>query len=124
MLIQGLRGGFASPETVRDEVFRKSRRDRRAFGSAEGQWRTLEQAGRIEVLSDDETPRLSAAVQRLSNMPMSQRLQYGKNLGEVMVIAHASVLAEAGKDVTILIQERQGTQMALREAARVANKQH
>lgn len=120
VLIQGLRGGFASPETVREEVLRKSHRECRTFGTAEGQWKTLEQAGRIEVLSDDETPELSAAVQRLSKMPMSQRLQYGKDLGEVMVIAHAAVLAEAGEDVTILIQERDGTALAHREAARLA----
>ena len=40
---------------------------------------------------------------------MGQRIQRGKDIGELMVIAHAAVLASAGHDVTILIQERAGT---------------
>ena len=121
VLVQGLRGGFASPETVREEVIRKSRQQPKPFGAAKAQWTVLENAGRIDVLSDDETPELSVAVQRLARMPMTQRLQYGKDLGEVMVIAHAAVLAEEGKNVTILIQERDGTALALQEAARIAS---
>jgi hypothetical protein len=120
VLIQGLRGGFASPETVRTEVMRKCRQKRRLLGAAENQWKVLENAGRIQVLSDDETAELSAAVQRLCNMPMSQRIQQGRDLGELMVIAHAAVLADAGQDVVILIQEHDGTMLARHEAARFA----
>lgn len=36
-----------------------------------------------------------------------------------MVIAHAVVTAEAGADVTILIDEREGTQIAAREQQRL-----
>lgn len=120
VLIQGLRGGFSSPETVREEVIRKSRQDKRRFGATENQWTMLENANRITILSDDETDQLSAAVQRLCNMPMSERMRQGKDLGELMVIAHAAVLAEAGHHVTILIQEHAGTQMAKLEGARIA----
>jgi hypothetical protein len=120
VLIQGLRGGFASPETVRTEVMRKCRQKSQLLGTAETQWKMLENAGRIQVLSDDETAGLSAAVQRLCNMPMSQRIRQGKDLGELMVIAHAAVLADAGHDVVILIQERDGTALARQEAGRFA----
>lgn len=37
-----------------------------------------------------------------------------------MVIAHAAVLADAGRDVTILIQEHDGTALAWQESARLA----
>lgn len=114
----GIRRLFA-PETVRGEVARKSRQKRKLLGAAENKWKMLEQAGRIEVLLDDETPELSAAVQRLCTMPMSVRMRQRKDLGELMVIAHAAVLAEAGEKVTILIQERDGTAMARRESDRV-----
>ncbi|GLZ41227.1 hypothetical protein [Actinokineospora sp. NBRC 105648] len=120
VLFQGLRGGFAAPEIVRTEVMRKSREKQRLLGSAANQWQMLENAGRIEVLSDDESVELSVAVQRLCHLPMSQRMQQGKDLGELMVIAHAVVLADAGRDVTVLIQERDGTAMAQQEAARFA----
>jgi hypothetical protein len=121
-LLQGLRGlspepGFAAPETVRDEVMRKSSQ-KRELRAAASKWTILENANRIEILPDDETEELSIAVQRLSNMPMTERLTQRKDLGEIMVIAHASVLADAGHPVTILIEERDGTALARKEAAR------
>jgi hypothetical protein len=123
VLFQGLRNldsrpGFASPETVREEVMRKS--SLKYHLQAANKWKTLENAKRIEVLSDNETRELSAAVQRLCNVPMAQRLLQSKDLGEIMVNAHASVLADTGRQVTILIEERQGTALAKREATRFA----
>lgn len=119
VLLQGLREpGFAAPETVRHEVMRKSGQ-RQDLRMAASKWLMLENANRIQVLSDDETEELSIAVQRLTNMPMAQRMLRGKDLGEIMVIAHASVLADAGRQVTILIEERDGTALAHKEAARL-----
>jgi hypothetical protein len=95
VLLQGLRGGLVAPEIVHTEVIRKSRQ-KPSLRTAKTRWATLRNAGWIELLSDDETPALSAAVQRLCGMPMGRRIQQGKDLGELMVIAHAAVLAEAG----------------------------
>lgn len=108
-----------APEQVEREVIRKSRREKKRFGAAEATWKKVVAANRLTVLPDDETAELSAAVQRLCRMPMSQRMRQQKDLGELLVIAHAAVRAEAGDDVAILIQERSGTAMAHNEALRI-----
>lgn len=108
-----------APEQVEREVLRKSRQDKKRFGAAEAAWKKIVAANRLTVLPDDETAELSAAVQRLCRMPMSLRMRQQKDLGELLVIAHAAVRAEAGDDVAILIQERNGTAMAQNEALRI-----
>jgi len=110
-----------APEQVGREVIRKSRKERRRFGAAEATWKKVVAANRLTVLPDDQTPELAAAVQRLCLMPMSERMRQQKDLGELLVIAHAAVRAEAGDDVAVLIQERNGTTMAHNEARRIKN---
>jgi hypothetical protein len=58
-------------------------------------------------------------VHRLTGMPMHDRMARSKDLGEVMVIAHAVVAAEAGESVTILIDDGEGARQATREINRV-----
>jgi hypothetical protein len=108
-----------APEQVQDEVIRKSRTDKRRFGAAEATWKKVVSANRLTVLPDDETPELAAAVQRLCLMPMSERIRQLQDLGELLVIAHAAVRADAGEDVAVLIQERNGTTMAYNEVRRI-----
>lgn len=110
-------GPVCSPETVRDEVLRRARCERR-FEPASRLWCKLE-PNWLEVLSDDETPELSRVIERLSGIPMADRLRQGKDLGETMVIAHAVVAAEAGMDVTVLIDEHRGASLAAGEARRL-----
>ncbi len=110
-----------APEQVEREVIRKSRQDKQRFGTAEATWKKIAAAHRLTVLPDDETKDLAAAVQRLCRMPMSERIREQRDLGELMVIAHAAVRAEAGEDVAVLIQERNGTAMAHNEARRITN---
>ncbi|WP_050671373.1 PIN domain-containing protein [Luteipulveratus halotolerans] len=98
---------------------RKSRQDKHRFGAVEATWNRVVSAGRLTILSDDQTPELATAVQRLSFMPISERLRRQKDLGELLVIAHAAVKAEAGHDVAVLIQEKDGTAMAHHEAGRL-----
>ncbi len=120
ILYAGLGGAdLLAPEQVELEVIRKSRQEKRRFGAAEAAWSTIVAANRLTVLSDDETAELTAAVQRLCLMPMSERMRQQKDLGELLVIAHAAVRAEAGEDVAVLIQERNGTAMARNEARRI-----
>lgn len=73
----------------------------------------------LRVLSDDETPELAAVVQRITYQPLAERLKRPKDLGEVMVIAHAVVAAEAGQEVTVLIDDGQGAQTATAEINRL-----
>jgi hypothetical protein len=108
-----------APEQVEHEVIRKSRKEKQRFGAAEATWKKIVDAKRLTVLPDDETAELAAAVQRLCLMPMSERMRQQKDLGELLVIAHAAARAEVGGDVAVLIQERDGTAMAHNEAHRI-----
>jgi hypothetical protein len=78
-LLIAVLGPISAPETVRDEVFRKSRQDDR-FRAAAAVWRKL--TGRwIQILPDDVTPELAAVVQRISGLPMAERINHAKDLG-------------------------------------------
>lgn len=114
----GTLGAPSTPETVREEVLRKAASEAR-FRAAARTWARLEPKY-IEVLSDDVTPELAAAVSRMTLMPMAERLRQGRDLGETMVIAHAVIAAEAGMSVTVVIDERRGAQLAAQEARRLA----
>jgi hypothetical protein len=110
-------GPLCAPETVRDELLRKSRQDS-SFRNAERVWAKLPERF-MRVLSDDVTPELAAVVARISQLPMRERLRQSKDLGETMVIAHAVVAAEIGHDVIVLIDDGPGARVAGMEANRL-----
>jgi hypothetical protein len=116
-LLIGTLGPLCAPETVRDELLRKSQQDSR-FQNAEKVWNKLPERY-MQVLSDDVTSELAAAVHRITQLPMQKRLQHSKDLGETMVIAHAAVAAEAGHEVIVLIDDGQGARVAQTEANRL-----
>ncbi|MEY9211678.1 hypothetical protein NI17_009260 [Thermobifida halotolerans] len=116
-LLISVLGRLSAPETVQDEVLDKSRRDKR-FRSAEKVWRKLTPDW-MQILSDDQTPELAAVVQRITHQPMAERLKRPKDLGEIMVIAHAVVTAETGQKVTVLIDDGQGARTATSEIDRL-----
>jgi hypothetical protein len=116
-LLLAMTGPISTPETVRDEVLRKSRSDRR-FHAAAAVWNKLPEKY-LEILSDDATPDLIAAVSRISQLPFDERKRSAKDLGETMVVAHAAVKAEAGQSVIVIIDERQGAQLAQAEKNRL-----
>jgi hypothetical protein len=68
-LLIGTLGPLCAPETVRDELLRKSRQDSR-FQNAEKVWKKLTDRY-MQVLSDDVTPELAAAVHRISQLPIA-----------------------------------------------------
>jgi hypothetical protein len=116
-LLIAVLGPLSAPETVQDEVFRKSRQDDR-FRAAETVWRKL--TGRwIQILPDDVTPELATVVQRISRLPMAERMKHRKDLGEIMVIAHAVVAAGSGQAATVLIDDGRGAQIATSEISRL-----
>ncbi|WP_440348298.1 hypothetical protein [Melissospora conviva] len=96
---------------------RKSREDLR-FRPAATVWRKLTPRW-IDVLPDDETPELAAAVHRITQQPMQDRLRRLKDLGEIMVVAHAVVAAEAGETMTVLIDDGSGARIATSEIRRL-----
>jgi hypothetical protein len=116
-LLIGVLGPLSVPESVRAEVFRKSRDDER-FRAAATVWRKLAPRW-IQILSDDQTPELAAVVHRITRQPMEERLKRPKDLGETMVIAHAVVAAEAGETVTVLIDDGPGARIATSEISRL-----
>jgi len=116
-LLIAVLGPLSAPETVQDEVLRKSRQDDR-FRAAATVWRKLKDRW-IQILSDDATPELVTVIQRISGLPMSQRMGQPKDLGETMVIAHAVVAAESGQSVTILIDDGPGARIATSEISRL-----
>ncbi len=118
-ILLGALGGYVSaPETVAREVARKARSDNR-FTAALSVWAKLENANRITILNDDVTPELERAVSRITGLPMAERLKQGRDLGELMVIAHASRLAEAGDSIVILIDDANGQAVARSEQRRL-----
>jgi hypothetical protein len=116
-LLIGVLGPLSAPETVQAEVLRKSRDDER-FRAAATVWRKLAHRW-IQILSDDETPELAAVVDRVTRQPMEERLKHPNDLGEIMVIAHAVVAAEAGETLTVLIDDGQGARIAISEINRL-----
>lgn len=110
-------GPLSVPEIVHEEIRKKARQERR-FAAAERVLAKLP-AKYLQVLTDDVTPELSAVVSRLTGMPMGQRMRSPKDLGEMMVVAHAVVAAESGESVTVLIDDGGGRRLAAAEAQRL-----
>ncbi|MGA8116994.1 MAG: hypothetical protein WCA46_25440 [Actinocatenispora sp.] len=116
-LLISVLGRLSAPEAVQGEVLRKARKDPR-FRAAERVWRRLT-PNWMRILSDDTTPELAAAVHRIAQQPMGERMKHSKDLGETMVVAHAVVAAEAGETVTVLIDDGWGARIASSEIRRL-----
>ncbi len=116
LLFQTL-GPISIPETVKGEMLRKSKTDARFVAVDQVLGKVPEKL--LKVLSDDETLELAKAVNRIAGKPLVERRRSGKDLGELMVISHAVVMAEAGVSVTVLIDDTGGQLLATKEKARL-----
>ncbi|MEV0355641.1 hypothetical protein AB0H71_06195 [Nocardia sp. NPDC050697] len=112
-LLIGVLGRISTPETVQKEVLRKASVEVK-FKAVVNEWSKLTPKW-LEVLDDDWTA-LESVGSRLARMPLSERRKRAADLGELMVLAHALVAAEEGRDVTVIIDERAGAAMATAEA--------
>lgn len=110
-------GGISVPESVLDEILKKSEVDQR-FRNARRVVSRLPN-NLWQVLSDTVTGELNQVIYRLERMPMEQRMRNRRDLGETMVIAHAVAAAQNGQDVFILMDERRGSQVAAHEGRRL-----
>ena len=85
----------------------------------------LKTSRRVEILPDDlTTHQFTDAVTRVSGMPARDRIRTKKSLGEIMVLAHASVYVQQGQDVFVLIDDRDGRRRASREAQWLRDQGH
>lgn len=118
-LLISVTGPLKAPEAVDYEVMDKAKRDRR-FAASAGTWSRLRGTKFLDILNDDpKDEALSRAVTRVSGHLLRLRSRQAKDLGEHMVIAHASVLAERGIDTTVLIDDGPGRLLAATEARRL-----
>ncbi|MEV0031260.1 hypothetical protein [Nocardia sp. NPDC050793] len=116
-LLISVLGKISTPETVESEVLRKSRTNPR-FKGVGLTWSKLTPKW-IEILCDDVTDELSAVCQRVGETGLTDRKKRAKDLGELLVVAHAVVAAEQGLDVTVVIDDQSGATMATSEAQRL-----
>lgn len=107
-----------APERVDREVLGVARGSRFKRTAVQKTWKTLTSAGRVVILDDTlESTVFMNAVTRISGMPAKDRVRDSKSLGEIMVLAHASVYAQAGEQVFVLIDDGDGRDRALKERA-------
>lgn len=111
-------GKLSTPETVEAEVLRKARVDPR-FKGVELIWSKMT-PNWIEILPDDVTEDLDAVCRRLTASGLIQRKTQARDLGELMVVAHAVAAAErTAAAVTVVIDDHAGAVMATAEAQRL-----
>jgi hypothetical protein len=112
------KGGLqlAVPQRVDHEVLGMCKDPRFARTPAQATWRKLKGAGRVVVVADELTTAVfTEAVTRISGVPASERVKSGRSLGEIMVLAHASALAQGGTDVFVLLDDGDGRHRCHRE---------
>ena len=105
------------PERVEREILGKARLDTRFQQTpVESTWNKLVSSSRITVLSDVVSNRMfEDAISRVADMPARNRMQNSTSLGEILVIAHASVLVQSGHNVFILMDDSDGRRRARTE---------
>lgn len=97
---------LAAPEQVDVEVEGMTNDPRFKRTGVLGTWRTLKNAKRLLILDDTlDRAHFVDAVTRISGMPASQRVNQRRSLGEIMVLAHASVRAQEGQDAFVLMDD-------------------
>lgn len=107
-------------ERVDKEMQGMAKDDRFANTAVPLKWKTLTQK-RIKILSDDLTgdddtkKMFRQAVTRIAGLPAEERIKAPKSLGEILLMAHASVFAQQGQDVFILMDESDGRARARAE---------
>lgn len=116
---------LAAPARVDTEIIGMSCSDRFKATGVHKIWTTLKSSRRVEILPDELTTRqFTDAVSRVSGMPAPDRIRTKKSLGEIMVLAHASVYVQQGQDVFVLMDDGDGRRRAGREAQWLRDQGH
>jgi hypothetical protein len=106
-----------APARVDSEIVGMCHNDRFKSTRVLSVWKTLKASKRVKILPDElSTRQFIDAVTRISGMPARDRIRSKRSLGEIMVLAHASVYVQRGHQVFVLIDDRDGRRRAGREA--------
>ncbi|MFX1821944.1 hypothetical protein PV768_19365 [Pseudarthrobacter sp. CC4] len=126
LLIEVLQRGsnqLRVPDVVDDEVGKRGSNRRDFPVSTVNNWRLLTDHDHVGILdssvSSEDAEALSVAVKKLSGMPLAQRLTENRDLGEILVIAHAMMRKVRGEEVYVVIDEYRGQQLASKFGIRV-----
>lgn len=108
---------LAAPARVDAEIIGMARNPRFERTRVRTTWARLKASQRVEILPDElTTQQFTNAVARISGMQAPQRIRDRRSLGEIMVLAHASVYAQRGTNVFVLIDDGDGRKRAGQEA--------
>jgi hypothetical protein len=98
------------PAEVEREVLRKR------AGQVPDQWRRLRSSQRVKILEElaplDGRADVVATVARVRGTSAQLALAMSRDLGEAVVIGHAKVLADAGHEVYVIIDDQGGQVLA------------
>jgi hypothetical protein len=109
-ILSGLGMEILIPAEVEREVLRKR------MGQVQDQWPRMRSSSRVQIL-DELTPAdirsdVVATVARLRGTSTQLALSTSRDLGEAVVIGHAKVLADAGHEVYVVIDDQGGQTLA------------
>ena len=109
------------PDQVCAEVRRVGSSGRFRRSGAAHRLEVLLTAGRVGLLSDDVSTNsvLAHELSLVSGAPAADRIRTSKDLGELMVIAHACSLAKEGVTAYIVIDDGNGRRLAKAAQKRV-----
>jgi hypothetical protein len=109
-ILAGLGMEILIPAEVEREVLRKR------LGQVQDQWPRLRSSSRVRILDEliltDIRSDVVAAVARLRGTSAQLALSVSRDLGEAVVIGHARVLADAGHEVYVVIDDQGGQILA------------
>lgn len=109
-ILAGLGMEILIPAEVEREVLRKR------MGQVQVQWPRLRSSSRVQILDEltitDSRSDVIATVVRLRGTSTELALSVSRDLGEAIVIGHAKVLADAGHEVYVVIDDQGGQTLA------------
>lgn len=104
------------PDVVNDEVSNRGSNRRDFPPKTVLNWQWLVDHDQIGIfdstVSSEDAEELAVAVKKLTGTPLAERLTQSRDLGEIMVIAHAMVRKDRGEVVFVVIDEYRGQQLA------------
>ncbi|MGW5968929.1 hypothetical protein [Streptomyces sp. NPDC055186] len=100
------------PAEVCDEIVRKDAK----YPGLRKRWLALERSDRIRVLPaleiDSAPARVVEVLEEIRDLEFDQALRRSRDLGECVVVAHGVHLSEQGHEVTLLMDDAEGRQLA------------
>lgn len=116
-ILVGLGMEILVPAEVEREVLGKH------LGQTADHWRRLRSSPRVRILDEltavDPRADVVATVVRLRRMSVQLALSTRRDLGEAVVIGHAKVLADAGHEVYVVVDDQGGQRLATNEGLTV-----